>query len=148
MLLRDFIVYLDENLDNCEPILNALQSEQVDCKRHRDFFKRGTADAEWLRYVSERSWVVLTKDKRNRYNEIERHALRRHRVREFYFGSGNFTGVEMAQALSRAIPEMMRICRSFDPPVVASITRSGQVTIVYDEHGPTHERRKVEKGRS
>ena len=119
MQLRDFIIYLDENLDNCAPILNVLEVEQVEFRRHRDFFARGTADSEWLQFVSARAWVVLTKDKRNRYNEIERDALRRHRAREFYFGSGNFTGAEMSQALAKAIPEMMRISRIYDPPVVA-----------------------------
>jgi hypothetical protein len=104
--LDDFILYLDENLDNCQPILDALLNAAVQHRRHRDFFQRGTRDEEWLAYVAERAWVVLTKDKRNRYNEIEREALRRHRMREFYFGSGNFTGAEMAEALSAAIPEM------------------------------------------
>ena len=142
MQLDDFILYLDENLDNCQPILDALLNSGVQHRRHRDFFPRGTRDEEWLSYVAERAWVVLTKDKRNRYNEIEREALRRHRVREFYFGSGNFTGSEMAEALSAAISEMRDICRKYNPPLVGSITRSGQITIVYDELGSTHERRK------
>jgi hypothetical protein len=81
--LEDFILYLDENLDNCQPILDALGASQVQYHRHRDHFARGTADEVWLQFVAERSWVVVTKDKRNRYNEIERDALRRHRVREF-----------------------------------------------------------------
>ena len=87
----------------------------------------------------------MTKDKRNRYNEIERDALRRYRVREFYFGSGNFTGAEMAEALEKAIPEMKTICRTYDPPVVGSITRLGTVTVVFDELGSTHARRKARK---
>ena len=78
-------------------------------------------------------------------HEIERDAVRRHRVREFYFGSGNFTGAEMARALAQALPEMRRISRTYAPPVVGSITRSGTVTVVYDEHGSTHDRRKAGK---
>lgn len=140
--LEDFILYLDENLDNCQPIIDVLAASGVQFRRHRDFHPRGTLDEIWLPFVAERAWVVLTKDKRNRYNELERDAVRRHRVREFYFGSGNFTGAEMAQALEKAIPEMKRISRTFTPPVVGSITRSGVVTVVYDEHGSTHERRK------
>jgi hypothetical protein len=96
----------------------------------------------WLQFVAERSWVVLTKDKRNRYNEIERHALRRYRVREFYFGSGNFTGAEMGQALRIALAQMRSLVREYNPPMVGSISRSGQITIVLDEHGSTHERRR------
>ena len=146
MQLDDFILYLDENLDNCQPILDALLSNGVHHQRHRDHFERGTADELWLEFVAERAWVVLTKDKRNRYNEIERVALRRHRVREFYFGSGNFTGSEMAQALAVAIPQMRALTREYNPPLVGSIARSGHITIVYDEHGSTHERRKASRG--
>jgi hypothetical protein len=140
--LEDFILYLDENLDNCQPILDALGASQVQYHRHRDHFARGTADEVWLQFVAERSWVVVTKDKRNRYNEIERDALRRHRVREFYFGSGNFTGAEMAQALTASLAQMKALVREQNPPLVGSISRSGHVTIVFDEHGSTHERRK------
>ncbi|HEV2398423.1 MAG TPA: hypothetical protein VGS27_15885 [Candidatus Sulfotelmatobacter sp.] len=142
MQLEDFIVYLDENLDNCQPIIDALVAANVAHQRHRDHFRRGTPDEIWLEFVAERSWVVLTKDKRNRYNEIERDALRRHRVREFYFGSGNFTGVEMGQALAAAIGQMRSLVRQNNPPLVGSISRSGHVTVVFDELGSTHDRRK------
>ena len=145
MQLDDFILYLDENLDNCQPILDALLNNNVQHRRHRDYFPRGTPDELWLTYVAERAWVVLTKDKRNRYNEIERDAMRRHRVREFYFASGNFTGSEMAHALENAIPKIRVICRLYNSPVVGSITRSGQVTVVFDERGSTHDRRKKDR---
>ncbi len=142
MQLDDFILYLDENLDNCQPILDVLLANRVQHQRHKDHFARGTPDEVWLQFVAERAWVVLTKDKRNRYNGIEREALRRHRVREFYFGSGNFTGSEMALALGLAIPQMRTLTRQHNPPLVGSIARSGHITVVYDEHGSTHERRK------
>ena len=143
MQLEDFILFLDENLDNCQPILDSLTAGNVPYRRHRDHFERGVLDEVWLPFVAERAWVVLTKDKRNRYNDLERDALRRNRVREFYFGSGNFSGEEMAQALTAALAELRNICRTLDPPVVGSIARSGFVTIVYDVHGPTHERRQA-----
>jgi len=145
--LDDFILYLDENLDNCQPIIDALATSSVQFRRHRDFFGRGELDEVWLPFVAERGWVVLTKDKQNRYNELERDAVRRNRVREFYFGSGNFTGSEMAAALVTATPQMREICRTYNAPVVGSITRSGSITIVYDEHGSTHERRRASQRR-
>jgi len=37
---------------------------------------------------------------------------------------------------------MKELSRMFSPPLVGSIGRSGHVTIVYDEYGSTHERRK------
>jgi PIN like domain len=143
--LEDFILFLDENLDNCQPILDALVANKVQYRRHRDHFERGVLDEVWLSFVAERAWVVLTKDKRNRYNDLERDALRRNLVREFYFGSGNFNGEEMAQALVQALPDLRNICRTFDPPVVGSIARSGVVTVVYDARGSTHERRQASR---
>jgi len=114
--LDDFILYLDENLDNCQPILEALIVHNIQYRRHRDSFPRGTADEIWLPFVADRGWIVLTKDKRNRYNEIERDAVRRHRVREFYFGSGNFSGADMAEALLAAVPQMKNLSRFHSAP--------------------------------
>ena len=143
MQLEDFILYLDENLDNCKPIMDALLGSSVKFECHARHFARGTNDDVWLPFVAERSWVVLTKDKNNRYNDLEREAIRTCKVREFYFGRGNFNASEMAEALVAAIPEMRRLCRTHNPPLVASTTRSGEITVVYDEKGSTHERRKA-----
>lgn len=145
MQLDDFILFLDENLDNCKPIVEALADSNVKFECHRDRFERGTADHDWLPFVAERSWVVLTKDKRNRYNDFERESVRRFKVREFYFGRGDFSGTEMAQALKLALEEMKNICRTYNAPIVGSITRSGAITVVYDEKGSTHERRKAKQ---
>ncbi|HWY71210.1 MAG TPA: hypothetical protein VNX88_21270 [Terriglobales bacterium] len=147
MRLDDFIIFLDENLDNCKPIMDALAESGITCRRHADTFTRGEDDDVWLTFVGERSWIVLTKDKRNRYNQWEKEAVRIHRVREFYFGSGNFNAAEMADALTLALPEMRRICLTEEPPFVGSITRSGSVTIVADKHGSTHERRRAKRQR-
>lgn len=125
--------------------MDALTDANVKFERHRDHFPRGTPDEEWLPFVAERAWVVLTKDKRNRYNEFERRSIRRFKVREFYFGRGDFSGTEMAMALGVALSEMRGICRSYNAPVVGSMTRTGAITVVYDDKGSTHDRRKVEK---
>ena len=64
---------------------------------------------------------------------------------EFYFGSGNFNAEEMATALRTALPEMKRVFGSESPPFVCSITRSGNVIVLFDQHGSTHERRRAQK---
>ena len=141
MRLEDFILYLDENLDRCKPILEALNQQNVSFELHHTWFESGVDDDVWLPFVGERHWIIVTKDKRNRYNKWEKAALRRFKVREFYFGSGNMNGLEMAAALVAALPEMRNICQSTPPPFVASISRSGTVTILEDQRGSTHERR-------
>jgi hypothetical protein len=139
--LDDFTLYLDENLDNCKPILDILTQQNIRFERHQTHFTRGAADDLWLPFVGDQGWIVITKDKRNRYNEWEKLAVRRNKVREFYFGSGNMNGEEMATALRTALPAIRKICGSEEPPIIGSISKSGIVTVVSDKHGSTHTRR-------
>jgi hypothetical protein len=144
--LDEFTLFLDENLSNCKPILESLTSKNVLHERYHDYFGPGVDDDIWLPFVGEQSWVVLTKDKRNRYNQLEKAAIRRYKVAEFYFGSGNMSGAEMASALEIALPDIKKICRREKLPFIGRITKLGTVTIVEDSQGSTHERRQ-EKAR-
>lgn len=131
-LPEDFVLYLDENLHNCKPILEALVQRGVKHERHTQHFQPGTEDAEWLPFVGQRGWILLTKDKHIRFNQLEKTAIRRYHVREFYFSSGNFTGAEMAEILVEALPEMVRIYRRQEPPFIASISKSGKVGLRFE----------------
>jgi hypothetical protein len=71
--------------------------------------------------------VLLTADKRIRYNFLEKRALKEHAVREFVFASGNMSGQDMATALELALPKMLRLSHKLKPPFVAAITRIGEV---------------------
>ena len=128
-LPEDFVLYLDENLHNCRPILDALTKHGVKHERHVQHFSAGAEDTTWLPFVGEKGWLLITKDKRIRYNELEKTAVLQHRVREFYFSSGNYSGAEMAEILISALPGMAKICRKHDPPLIASIAKSGSVNL-------------------
>jgi PIN like domain len=123
----DFVLYLDENLCNSRAIQNALTKLGIHFERHLAHFDRGILDETWLPLVGSKGWVLLTADKRIRYNSLEKHALEEHAVREFVFTSGNMSGQDMATALELAIPKMLRLCHKLKPPFVASITRLGEV---------------------
>ncbi len=77
--------------------------------------------------MGSKGWVLLTADKRIRYNMLEKRALKEHAVREFVFASGNMSGLDMAGALELALPKMRRLSSRQKPPFVASITRAGEV---------------------
>jgi hypothetical protein len=77
--------------------------------------------------VGSKRWVLLTADKRIRYNFLEKRALEENSVCEFVFASGNMSGQDMAAALGLALSKMRTICRKIRPPFVASITRAGEV---------------------
>jgi hypothetical protein len=128
-LPEDFVLYLDENLHNCRPILDALARHGVRHERHGSHFDPGTEDTVWLPFVGTQGWILLTKDKKIRFNELERSAIQRYRVREFYFASGNYSGAEMAEMLGAALRDIARFCRRYDPPFIASISKSGKVSL-------------------
>jgi hypothetical protein len=129
LLPEDFVLFLDENLHNCKPILDALIQHRVKHERHGSHFPPATEDTVWLPFVGEQGWVLLTKDKKIRFNELERSAIQRYRVREFYFASGNYSGAEMAEMLVAALRDIARFCGRYDPPFIASISKSGHVSL-------------------
>jgi hypothetical protein len=98
-------------------------------ERHGSHFAQGVEDTAWLPFVGERGWILLTKDKRIRFNELEKSAVQRYRVREFYFASGNYSGAEMAAMLVAALREMVRFVRRYHAPFIASISKSGRVSL-------------------
>lgn len=77
--------------------------------------------------VGSKGWLLLTADKRIRYNFLEKRALEQHAVREFVFASGNMSGDDMGTALELAVPKMRRLARKLESPFVAGITRNGEV---------------------
>ncbi len=128
-LPEDFVLYLDENLHNCRPILDALVHHGVKHKRHGSHFPPGTEDTVWLPFVGRSGWLLVTKDKRMRFNELEKAAILRYRVREFYFTSGNYSGAGMALMLITALLDMAKLCRKHGAPFIASIAKSGNVSL-------------------
>jgi len=96
-------------------------------ERHLAHFQSGTPDEAWLPKVGANGWVLLTADKRIRYNFLEKQALEEHAVREFVFASGNMSGQDLASALELALPKMQRLSRKVRPPFVAAVTRTGEV---------------------
>jgi hypothetical protein len=108
-------------------ILDSLTKLAVRFERHLGHFPPGTLDETWLPLVGSNGWILLTSDKRIRYNLLEKRALEIHAVREFVFTSGNMSGQDMAAALELALDKMRSFCRRTKPPFVASVTRTGEV---------------------
>jgi len=79
--------------------------------------------------VSDRGWVVLTKDQRIRYRPLELEALQTSRARVFVLIAGNLKGEEIAAIFVHAVPNILRILRSHKGPFVARIAKDGRVTV-------------------
>jgi len=95
---------------------------------HDEVFPPGTPDRVWLARAGREGWLVLTKDKRIRYRALERDALRRAGVGAFVVTGKNLSGIEIAQAVIRAMPRMLRMAKKTPRPFVATVSAGGAVT--------------------
>ena len=125
--LNTFVLYLDENLCNCEGILQILRQTNVRYKRHLELFPAGTKDTVFLPEVGKKGWTLLTCDDNMRRRGLEKQAILHHRVRMFAFTSGSLSGSKMARILSVALPNMKRFVKTQHPPFIASITDNGAI---------------------
>lgn len=104
-----------------------LEEAEINIERHLQHFKRGTPDKEWLPYVGKNGWALLTTDKRIRHHHQERNAVIENKVYMFYFSTNELNGEQMADAISKALPKIMKIIDSNQSPLFAAITKKGEV---------------------
>ncbi len=98
---------------------------------HDDHFPQGCQDEEWLRVVGQKGWAVLTKDKWIRRNELERAALESAQVAAFVLSAGDLSGEATGAAFVAALPRMEHILAKWDRPLIARVTQSGNVEVVF-----------------
>jgi hypothetical protein len=91
------------------------------------YFDRGTDDKIWIPFAGEHGWVVITTDDRIRRRALEKRGVLRKKVRLFVFTDNNTFGAIMAERLITALPEMKSLVSKQPPPLMASITKSGNV---------------------
>jgi hypothetical protein len=128
----DLVLYLDENLCNSRANLDTLTKLGVRSERHLAHFDRGIPDETWLPLVGSKGWVLLTADKRIRYNFLEKHALEEHAVREFVFTSGNMSGQDMAAALELDISTALA-----NPSIPAQLLQTSRLPFISFESAPS-----------
>jgi len=123
--LEPLVLFVDESLDN-RTVVEALRTTGADVEPLTAHFPKGTADETWLPYAGTQNWIVLTRDKRIRYRQLERIALTHANVRAFVFTGGNVTMKDTAAILARALPRMRRICAANAGPFIFHIGRTGK----------------------
>ncbi len=122
------VFFLDRSVGSVK-VATALRAAGAEVAIHDDLFTPDALDTEWLPYVGERGWVVLSKDDRLRHRKIELVAIRSASVGVFILTSGNLTGDLMAEAFVAALPRMRAITGRETRPFVATVARNGDVRV-------------------
>jgi hypothetical protein len=81
--------------------------------------------------VGRKGWVVLTKDRHIRSNQIEIQSMLRANVACFNLVSADMNGEQMARAFVAALGDMRRMLTRINRPFVANVTKSGGVDLLY-----------------
>jgi hypothetical protein len=118
------VFFIDRSIGR-RVVADALRAAGATVKVHADEFEHDAADADWLLEVGKRGWVVLTQDKRIRFRELERIALRRAGVRAFIVTANNVTGPTLAELLVRRLSEIVHLADSEPAPFIALVSREG-----------------------
>ncbi len=119
-------------IDRClgRKIVVGLRAAGFSVEEHASHFATDAPDAEWLGEAGRRGWVVLTKDKAVRRNALELAAILAGHVACFSLGHGNLRAEQMAQAFVAARSRMEKALRRYDPPMTASVTSTGHVSVL------------------
>ena len=118
-------LFLDESLDS-DTVANALEAAGAKVERATKNFPKGTADEIWLEAAGKHQWIVLTRDKRIRYRQLERKSLEEAGVRAFVFIGGNVTIKDTAEILVTALPHILKISAGNPGPFIYHIGLSGK----------------------
>lgn len=96
---------------------------------HLDHFPPETDDVDWLPVVSDRGWVVLTKDKAigRRPNEVE--AIARANAKVFSLVSGNLTTQQMTDLFVAVLEKLTNFTQGNQAPFIAKIYKDGKVQL-------------------
>ena len=117
--------FLDESLDSLT-VVTALREAGAAVIRLTERFDKGTPDQVWLAEAGRNRWIVLTRDKRIRYRQLERLALHAARVRAFVFTGGNVSGKDTGAILAGASGRLIKIARANPGPFIYHIGRAGK----------------------
>ena len=109
----------------------ALRAAGVEIRVHDELFPQGTQDLDWLREAGANRWVVITRDDRIRYNQLEKQAVIAARLRFFSITSSSLTGEEAASLILSALEKMSRLCRQHSKRgFIAKISRGPDVKVI------------------
>jgi hypothetical protein len=123
------VFFIDRSLGK-KAIAERLRQTDIKVEIHDDHFPQDAPDQEWLAQVGRRGWIVITKDDKIRYRPIEVAAYRANNLRVFILGSGELKAEEMAAAIVKAMPKILRLVARTAPPFFARITRTGSVSLM------------------
>ena len=101
---------------------------------HEDHFPQARfgeiSDEYWIRDVTARDWIILTRNGRIRNNPLERRTFIEARSRVFNVRNGSATADAVAKCIGLAAARMERILKEHSGPFIAGISLNGDISFI------------------
>lgn len=121
-------IFIDRAISQ-KSVPEALRAAGAIVELHIDHFPPEAPDTEWLPVVSQRGWVILTKDSRIGRNRLEILAIAQANARVFILASGNLNFQQMADILVGSIEKIVQLSQGNQAPFIAKIYKDRRVRI-------------------
>lgn len=118
-------------IDRClgKAVAQALRDAGASMQIHDDHFAQDAADEQWIPDVTERGWIILTKDKNIRRRAGEREAVVTAQAKIITLTSGNMKGTDMASLLVARLADMEQLAATQVAPFVAVVGPGGMQVV-------------------
>ncbi len=114
------VLFLDET--NSGPsIAQPLRDAGFEVVCIQDVFPLGTNDEDWIGYVADKGWIILTKDRAQDMNDLELLLLYKHSAKKYLITGKNLKGSEIAERIISHYDKTVRTFNSQPAPFVYSI---------------------------
>ena len=123
----EIVLFLDRNLGK-HVIAEALRDAGHRVEIHDDHLPVAAPDEDWIRLISSRGWIGVTKDKRIRYRTAEIGTIKEYGARVIVIRAKNQTGPEIAEILVKNYSRIQRFVVRESAPFIAGINRSGSIS--------------------
>lgn len=115
--------FIDNNLSS--RLANGMKAFGENVDHLTDHFPDDTPDTEWLKYIGDNGYILITRDDRIRRKPAELDALRTFGVGSFFMGGKNRTRCQLIQQLVRNWPRIKEYARKTHIPFAYRIPPTG-----------------------
>lgn len=91
----------------------------------QDELSEAAPDEQWLTYIGQKGFFLITRDDHVRYRPAELEALRKHRVGAFFLGGKNRTRCQLIQQIVRNWPRIKECAGKTTRPFAFRVRPSG-----------------------
>lgn len=121
------IFFFDRNAGKVLPATLRSMGFPVECYHDHFSDHRIVPDTEWLEYVGERGWFVVSHDRKLHKRPLELQKLMEHRIGCFYLRPANGTTAEKVELFVRAYGRIFAAAYSTLRPFIFEVQKTGKL---------------------